>query len=576
MHEQRAKRLRESEEAAFALHAGERISFGQFRIDVCRLCRELEKRPEICWGLYCEDSYCFAVSLFAMLLGRKSPVILPNFQSEYIDSLSSQLDALITDKNESAGNLSALHPLTGSGTAGIEAYPFCLEDVEGEVWLFTSGSTGEPKLVKKKFQQLRQEVYALDSLWGESLRNAVVFSTVSHQHIYGLLFKILWPILTGHCFDTRTHQYPELMVAEMAKFERVVLVSSPAHLKRVPYMVDLASVKNRVTAVFSSGGPLPNEIAIDISRMLNIAVVEVFGSTETGGVAHRTQTKPGDIPWTPLPSVEVRCDSEDDSLLIFSPYEGSEQWYKMGDIVDLLADSRFMTRGRADKIVKVEEKRLSLTELEHKLSKSAFVQEVAATVLKRQRHSVAVAAVLTRQGSDFLQQHGRKSLCQQLQLQLTQYFEAVVLPKKWRFVERLPVNDQGKVTQSAIECLFSRNEAKEQRAVLPTVKSFELEDMTVRIQLDVPVDLLYFNGHFPNQPVLPGVVQLSWAVHFGKQYLSVPENFKSLEAVKFHKFIEPGDSITLNLNYNASKQKLYFCYESLQGIHSSGRLAAEE
>lgn len=573
MHELRAEQLWKNEEAAFALHAGERVNFRQFHDDVCGLCLQLEKRPEIRWGLYCEDSYHFAVSLFAMLLCRKIPVILPNFQVEYVDGLSSQLDAMVTDKNESTGKLPALHPLPRPHA--VEARPFCLNDIGGDVWLFTSGSTGQPKLVKKKFHQLKLEVHALDSLWGRSLRNAVVFSTVSHQHIYGLLFKILWPILTGQCFDGRVHQYPELMIAEMEKFERVVLVSSPAHLKRVPYMVDLRSAKNRVTAVFSSGGPLPNEVAIDINRMLNIDTVEVFGSTETGGVAHRVQTKPGDIPWTPLPSVGVRSD-EDGGLLIFSPYEGSGQWYKMGDIVELLADSRFITRGRADKVVKVEEKRLSLTELEHKLSESAFVHEAAATVLKRQRHSVAVAAVLTRQGSDFLRQHGRKSLCEQLRLHLKQYFEAVVLPRKWRFVEQLPANSQGKVTQSVIEHLFTISEPGKAGAVLPAVKSFELEDNSVRIQLYVPTDLLYFNGHFPGQPILPGVVQLDWAVHFGKQYLSAPENFKSLEAVKFHKFIGPGDSVTLKLDYSTLKQKLYFCYESPQGIHSSGRLAVEK
>jgi acyl-coenzyme A synthetase/AMP-(fatty) acid ligase len=63
--------------------------------------------------------------------------------------------------------------------------------------LFTSGSTGNPEPVAKTFAQLESELTALETQWGEQLAGATITSSVSHHHIYGLLFRLLWPLCTG-------------------------------------------------------------------------------------------------------------------------------------------------------------------------------------------------------------------------------------------------------------------------------------------------------------------------------------------------------------------------------------------
>lgn len=576
MHQRRSTPVPEHQATILAVHGGQPVSRGQFQNDIAALCARLTSRTETRWALYCDESYAFAVSLIALLYCGKNPVVLPNLQPEFISSISSHLDALLTDRAEDRPGINTLQVSVAASRTDGNAQHVSLEKIDGTISIFTSGSTGEPKKIDKRWQQLKTEIKVLEQTWGGQLGGAHIVSTISHQHIYGLLFKVLWPLFCGRCFDSAVYQYPEPLLERIAKLPAVALISSPAHLKRIPKMIDLARAKGRLVAVFSSGGPLPNDAAAGITRALDLGVIEVFGSTETGGVAYRSQTQPGAItPWTPLPQVNIRPDPEDGCLLIHSPFEGSGTWCKMGDIVELLDDGRFHTQGRADKIVKVEEKRLSLAEVEARLAASDLIAEAAATVLDGNRRSVAVAAVLSAAGRDFRGQQGHKELCLRLRQHLAPYFESVVLPKKWRFVEQLPVNSQGKITQSAVKQLFLDSESVSDQAFtrFPVVESIEQTETGMVFTLRIMADLLYFNGHFPGRPVLPGVAQLAWAHALGKQYLAISDDCRALEAIKFHRFIEPGDSIRLTLSYNRDKRKLVFNYESDKGVHSSGRLA---
>lgn len=86
----------------------------------------------------------------------------------------------------------------------------------------------------------------------------------------------------------------------------------------------------------------------------------------------------------------------------------------------------------------------------------------------------------------------------------------------------------------------------------------------------MPTDLDYFNGHFRTQPILPGIVQILWAVEFGRTLLSVRGDFKSLAGLKFMRLIQPGESLILHLNYQADAHELYFEYQSAGNSCSLG------
>lgn len=90
----------------------------------------------------------------------------------------------------------------------------------------------------------------------------------------------------------------------------------------------------------------------------------------------------------------------------------------------------------------------------------------------------------------------------------------------------------------------------------------------VRIELRIPEDLCYFEGHFPKQPILPGVVQLNWAIEFGRRHFSIPSRFTHLSNVKFMRVIVPGKQVLLSLRFE--RGELTFEYRSGESVCSSG------
>ena len=72
--------------------------------------------------------------------------------------------------------------------------------------------------------------------------------------------------------------------------------------------------------------------------------------------------------------------------------------FQLDDQITLLDDGRFTLHGRSDRIVKIEEKRLSLAELEQRLMSEPWVDEAHALVIAKSRDVVAAVVVLSQQG----------------------------------------------------------------------------------------------------------------------------------------------------------------------------------
>ena len=107
------------------------------------------------------------------------------------------------------------------------------------------------------------------------------------------------------------------------------------------------------------------------------------------------------------------------------------------------------------------------------------------------------------------------------------------------------------------------------------VKSIHQDENTLTLQLYTQPELEYFKGHFPGRPILPGVVQTHWAIHYGAIHLGLPEKIKKLEVIKFKNLIQPEMDITLKLELKANG-KLSFSYLSGDNVMSSGRIVYPE
>ncbi len=93
--------------------------------------------------------------------------------------------------------------------------------------------------------------------------------------------------------------------------------------------------------------------------------------------------------------------------------------------------------------------------------------------------------------------------------------------------------------------------------------------------LDLPADHPAFAGHFPCQPVLPGVVQTHWAVRLGAELLETGCEAATYFQVKFRRIIRPNRVLELSLRHDAAKASLSFEYRQGGEVASTGRIKLE-
>jgi acyl-coenzyme A synthetase/AMP-(fatty) acid ligase/3-hydroxymyristoyl/3-hydroxydecanoyl-(acyl carrier protein) dehydratase len=516
------------------------------------------------FALYLNDSIEFASALFGAwaagkvvyLPGDTLPGTCANLRQivhGYLGEFASQWDPMI--------------PAPQDENAPGDAFDWLNGDFVGLV-LFTSGSTGAPEAIPKKLSQMSREVATLEALFGNLLGTAEVITTVSHQHIYGLLFNVLWPLAAGRAIHARTLSLPQELATVLAERE-AVLISSPAHLKRLPENPPWATTSKRLRAVFSSGGPLSFDVACEAKRSLGFVPIEVYGSSETGGIAWRQQHTRMDEAWTPMPGITYRIDSEEDVLEIRSPHLPDENWFHTAERALSLGDNRFLIKGRVDRIVKIEEKRISLAKIERELTASPMVADARVIVIEGRRPRIGAFIVPSVIGRRKLAEVGKLVFNRKLRDTLSRSIEPVGIPRVWRYLHALPTNAQGKTTYADLIALL---DGEISRPTFPFERLLEMDAQRAVLELTAPSDLFYFDGHFPGVPILAGVVQIHWVIAYGRRCFDLPPVFLGIHALKFQRIITPEKPFTLELVHEPAKSCLSFKITSRVGMHTSGRV----
>lgn len=500
-------------------------------------------------ALYQRDSLEFMAALAALWrLGKQALVPANNLPASCI-----QLAAITP---YFAGDFPLDHVITTvSSAVDLPLKPLALPDANTPALiLFTSGSTGNPEPVAKTFAQLEAELAALEHQWGAQLESATVTSSVSHHHIYGLLFRLLWPLCAGRLLLVRERDYWEELADDAQRYQPLVIISSPAHLSRIPPLAWPAQAQ--IAAIFCSGAPLATAAALTAKAQLGQAITEVYGSTETGGIGWREQDKRSD--WICLPGVEIALDTSDSLLQVRSGHLPDNNWYTSADRASLETDGRFSLCGRADRIAKVGGKRISLSAIERELEQQEGVAKARVILLPERGDRLGAVVIMDNEGNKRLVDQGKSGINQQLKQALENTVDRVAIPRYWRYLAELPRNSQGKTTQAELAQLFSNEDLPR----LPEVISSRQEGDALLLSLFIPANLYYFDGHFPGRPVLPGVVQTHWAVHYGREKWGDLGDFSGLEAVKFQQIVTANQSLQLRLEYQPDKGKLYFFYTS--------------
>ena len=489
------------------------------------------------WLLYCEDAWFFLLAFTSLLQCKKEILLSANTGSAYITEIRG--GAPFMDDQAVSEFLSV--------NAGIDAGTFdelpVINSDDTSIIMFTSGSTGKPKAVKQRLTEFENDNRFILSKWGKEFMKYKLCSTVNQHHIYGLLFSILLPFTAGIPFCRKTIQFPE----ELEKFSdsEYMIITVPAFLKRAVEIETPSRLHLKSPWIFTSGGVLDSDTATKTCALFGFWPLEVYGSTETSGIAWRQSDKGPE--WSCFANAQITANDEG-CLVIRSPYIKDPAGFVTADLVEILADGRFLLFGRMDSVVKIEEKRISLTEVEGRILDSGLASQTCVFALKGKRQYLAAAVVFNDRGREKFAGLEKNEINSFWREYLLSYFENVVIPKKWRYPEALPVDAQGKTMKEDVQQLFS-----DEKVFLPGfgnlegLKVIEKSESTLVLEFSIPPDNSYFDGHFPGFSLLPAVAQMEILIRFASEYFGTGIDIQEMRRIKFTKFIRPNAPLFLRL-----------------------------
>ncbi len=394
--------------------------------------------------LVAEDRYLFAAALVACTLRGAIAALPPSAQPEMIVEMRyrENVATVLHDRPGMLGiDLGAIvHDVAGAPCPSFVPLP-PLDARLAIVDVYTSGTTGTPMRCPKTAGQLVREAGVLRSMFGIAPGTAIL-ATVPPHHVYGLLFGVLLPLVSGASFTRETVLHGEPLAALARRDRARVLVSVPAHLRALRSL-DPGSMPP-LDRVFSSGAPLPRETYDDLAARFGWRVISAYGSSETGGIGYRDHP---DAPWTLFTGVRIEI-GDDERLLVDSPFvdPAAARPFATGDRVERSGERGFRLLGRVDGVLKIGGTRVSVAELEHRLLAVPGIEDAAILPVEvgGPRGTEVWAVVVSKVHRD----------AQSVRAALLPHLEPVVLPRRVRVVAALPRDGSGKLRRADLRALF--------------------------------------------------------------------------------------------------------------------------
>jgi acyl-coenzyme A synthetase/AMP-(fatty) acid ligase len=509
--------------APLAWRNGQPVSAAQFLADAAALAEQLPARGQAV--NLCQDRLHFALALAAAALRGQVSLLPPNAMAATLQQLPAAGDGLFAMIDNDEPLVLAridvrLRPSTSKACSKVPE----IDSERMAVCLLTSGSTGAPQPHAKSWRALTvniaSEAERLAAMTARpSLHGLAIVATVPAQHSYGLESTVMLALLGGAAFDAGRPFYPADVVQALHSVPRPrALVTTPFHLKTLLLSgVALPAVDLLLCAT----APLTPQLAALAEQQMGGPLIEIYGCTEAGQLATRRTTQ-GQT-WTALGEVRITPGAGETYVAhgghVFAPTP-------LADILALHNDREFELLGRANDLIHVAGKRSSLAHLNFHLNRIDGVQdgafwlpdEVPGAVVR----PLAFVVAPTLSASDITQA-------------LRAHLEPAFVPRRVIHVEALPREATGKLT-------------------LRTLREFALQTLaagpaTPPATLQVPHDHPSFAGHFPGQPVLPGVVLLSMVMEALQPRLGTTAQ---IDQAKFLAPVLPGDTLALTVTAQGS------------------------
>jgi len=313
-----------------------------------------------------------------------------------------------------------------------------IENLDAQLLFFTSGSSGFPVGAFKSKNNLLSEVEVLKNLIQKYKIKRVV-ATVPFVHIYGVLVGLLLPLYLGDIeLIVKDDFLPYELLEETSRGETLV-ITTPVFIKALSKLggnLDLSS-----SMFISSTGPLHSDDIRKFEQKYQTTLMQLFGSTETGGIAYKFGVS---AKWIPLQSVEVK--SKDDKLSVSSPFisknildNGFKELiypFVTEDIIEL-DDDGFTLLGRSGKIIKIAGKRISAIAIENLLESIAGVQKVIVKLVYKKELLRSEQILITFEADQEIEKSAIKD-------KINECYGVLTIPFKVQYVEKINLSAMGK------------------------------------------------------------------------------------------------------------------------------------
>ena len=386
--------------------------------------------------------YRFAVLLNAVLWSGCTPVLFPGRGAQF-EALKDAYDAVLVDASDGV----TVYPKL-TLVVKMDAEPLTIEsltkpDATRPIRLFTSGASGTPKCIEKTVGLMDREAEVTTRLFGAVTEGAVVQSTVDPRHLYGLTFNIWFAFSAGRPIAKTRRVYQEQLLTLP---HPVALITTPTFMR----MLETTLAAPVLPFVLSAGGPLSDEAKATLTAWSPSTIYEIYGSTETGVVASRAHESNAlanaQTPdWTLID--EAMLSETADGWVLTSPLLPTGVMM-LDDQLKLTGERTFHLLGRRDRVVKIGEVRLSLTEIERVVERTLGMGIRALPVVHGERTLIGAVVNEALSPKWTGQLPDRRAVTQALHGTL----DPLARPRLWRSVPDWPMNAQGKVeTQRLLE-----------------------------------------------------------------------------------------------------------------------------
>lgn len=407
-------------------------------------------------------------------------------------------------------------------------------------YIQTSGSSGKAKLIEKTLEQVFLEAKFLKNKFNFK-KDDIFTASASCNHFFGLIFRLFIPLISGGTIYTK----PFLIANDISNFnQKHIFITSPIILEN---MIKSNQKFNNIQRIFTAGSKLSKTVREEISNITSAEVINIYGSTETGVIAYDIGNG-----LKAFSKVNISLDNEN-KLYVSSPWAN----FQTNDLANIDGKKLYLL-GRADRVIKQNDRRIHLDILEDEIKTHLFIQDCACKVIN---NKLIALITLSELAKNIFRKSGRKEIIETLKKHIYINFKNCI--KTYKIVDYIPRNNNNKVSIDNFLQSLNKN-------IKPQFK-FKKQDNNVYIfNTILQPECYFFQGHFNNFAVLPGYLQLEMIFKLAKIIGIDLYECKTIKNLKFNGFIRPLDEIIVYITNNNSF--IAFEIKNNNKICSSGKI----